>query len=270
MRYPTLLLAVSTLTLSFAYAQTAPMPADRASAVVPVKPTAPVLPPAAQPTEEKPVPVTKAIELFNGKDFTGWSYFVSGKPTDIAAAIQIKADGVLAVSNKPSGYLVLEPARENYQMHFEWRWTNPKPPANTNSGVLLNITPGALQQGIWPVSFQAQTKVQRAGDIIAMGTAKCAEGVVTGAGQPTANRQKDASEKLAGEWNSADIIVRGDTIEYSVNGVLQNKVTKCVPSSGKIGFQLEGYAYELRNLKLSPLEPEKPAAKPAPPAATAP
>jgi hypothetical protein len=26
-----------------------------------------------------------------------------------------------------------------------------------------------------------------------------------------------------------------------------------VPSSGKIGFQLEGYPYEMRNIKLSPL-----------------
>lgn len=265
MRYPTLAIGFLTLALAPLSAQNAPAPADRAAAVVPVKPTAPVLPPAAQPAVDKPVPVIKPVDLFNGKDFAGWSYFVSGKPADIAAAIQIKEGGVLAVSNKPSGYLVLDPARENYQLHVEWRWTNPNPSASTNSGVLLNISPGPLQQNIWPVSFQFQTKVQRAGDIIAMGSAKFTEGVVTGTGQPTANRQKDASEKPAGEWNSADIIVRGDTIECTVNGVAQNKATKCVPSSGKIGFQLEGYAYELRNLKLSPLEPEKPATKPATP-----
>ncbi len=263
MRYPTLAIALFTTTLLPLGAQNAPAAADRAAAVVPVKPTAPVLPPAAQPAADKPVAVTKPVDLFNGKDFAGWSYFVKGQPADIAGAIQIKEGGVLAVSNKPNGYLVLDPIRENYQLHIEWRWTT-NPTASTNGGVLLNIVPGALQQGIWPVSFQFQTKHQRAGDIIAMGTAKFTEGVVTGTGQPTANRLKDASEKAPGEWNSADIIVRGDTIECTVNGVPQNKATKCVPGSGKIGFQLEGYAYEMRNLKLSPLEPEKPAAPAAP------
>jgi hypothetical protein len=260
MRYPTLLLLLVNLTLPPLGAQTAPM-ADRAAATAAPAPKPPVLPPAAQPAADKPVPVTKPVDLFNGKDFAGWSYFVSGKPADIAAAISIKDDGVLAVSNKPNGYLVLDPARENYQLHVEYRWTIPNPRSNTNSGILLNISPGELQQGIWPVSFQAQTKVNVAGDIIAMSTAACAEA----AAGKTAGKKKDASEKPAGEWNACDITVRGDTIEYSVNGVVQNKVTQCVPSSGKIGFQLEGYAYDLRNLKLSPLEPEKPAPKPATP-----
>ena len=119
--------------------------------------------------------------------------------------------------------------------HFEWRWTTSNP--KNNSGGLINITDGALQQNLWPISFQAQTKTTFAGDIISMSTAACAEAP---AGK-TANKQKDPSEKAIGEWNAADVIVRGDTIAYSVNGVPQNQVTKCVPSFGKIGFQLEGY-----------------------------
>ncbi|HTB62987.1 MAG TPA: family 16 glycoside hydrolase, partial [Opitutales bacterium] len=125
-----------------------------------------------------------------------------------------------------------------------------------------NITDGPIQQNLWPISFQAQTKTTFAGDFICMSTAKCAEGVVTGTGQPTANKQKDPSEKPIGEWNVADVVVHGDTMEYTVNGVLQNKITQCVPSFGKIGFQLEGYPYEMRNIKLAPLPADKPAAKP--------
>ncbi|HVU39202.1 MAG TPA: DUF1080 domain-containing protein [Opitutales bacterium] len=262
MRYPISLLSVLILSSAPVLAADAPAPAvDRAAAATPPAPATPVLPPAAQPEAVKPVPVTKPVDLFNGKDLVGWNYFVNGKPADPATVVSVKEDGVLAVANKPNGYLMLDPARENYQLHVEWRWTTPNPRPSTNGGVLLNIVPGPLQQNVWPISFQFQLKVTRAGDVISMSSAKCAE---ADAGK-TANREKDASEKPAGEWNSADVTVRGDTIEISVNGVVQNKVTKCVPAAGRIGFQLEGYAYELRNLKLSPLEPEKPAPKPATP-----
>jgi len=204
---------------------------------------------------DRPIPVTAPIDLFNGKDLSGWSYFTNGQPADVSTVCQVK-DGVLVVVGKPVGYLRVDHVRENYQLHFEWRWTNTN--ANTNSGALLNISPGPLQMpGSWPVSFQYQTKNTHAGDIISMSTAACAEAP---AGK-TASRQKDSSEKPMGEWNTGDIVVRGDTIECIVNGVTQNKVTKCVPSSGYIGFQLEGYSYEMRNIKLSPLEAEKPAAK---------
>jgi hypothetical protein len=104
---------------------------------------------------------------------------------------------------------------------------------------------------MWPICFQVQLKTQRAGDMISMSTAANAEA----AAGATANRLKDASEKPAGEWNAADIVVRGDTIEATINGVLQNKVTKCVPASGRIGFQLEGHLFELRAIRLSPLNP---------------
>jgi len=263
MRYPARWLLPSVLIFSLVRAGDVPAPvmsttSDKPTAATPVLALSTTNPSVAA-NSEKPVPVTKLVDLFNGKDLSGWSYFVKGQPTDITSAVQIKEGGVLSVSNKPSGYIVVDPARENYQLHVEYRWTNPNPPANTNSGVLLHISPGALDKGVNPLSFQFQTKITHAGDIISMSTATCAEA----AAGATASRQKDSSEKPAGEWNLCDIIVRGDTIECSVNGVTQNKVTKCVPSSGKIGFQLEGFAYELRNLKLAPLEPVKPAAAPA-------
>ena len=250
MRYPACLLLMVLLAVAAARAVSY-APAQAAATPNP----APTPAPAAAPASEKPVPITTTVELFNGKNFDGWSYYVYGKPTDITTAVQIKDGGVLAASNKPNGYISVGPPRENYQIHIEWRWSV-NAPSNTNSGLLLHCSPGPLQENTWPVCFQFQLKTQRAGDIISMSTATDAEQ----AAAATAPRLKPASEKPFGEWNSADVIVRGDTIECTVNGVLQNKVTKCVPSSGKIGFQLEGYAFELRNLRLSPLPPAKAAA----------
>lgn len=200
--------------------------------------------------DAKAVPVTAPVDLFNGRNLDGWSYLAAGQPANPAEVCTIR-DGVLAitgVAGKSTGFLLLPEVRENYRLHVEWRWTGTVT-ASTNGGVLLHVSPGALQQGLWPVSFQMQLKSTRAGDMIAMAAAASAE---AGPGL-TANRQKDASEKPAGEWNSADITVRGDTIETTINGVPQNRITKCLPTSGRIGFQLEGHLFELRAVRLTPL-----------------
>lgn len=200
--------------------------------------------------DAKMVPVTIPVDLFNGRNLDGWTYIAAGQPANLADVCQVK-DGVIAitgVAGKATGFLLLPEVRENYRLHIEWRWTGTVT-ASTNGGILLHVSPGALQQGLWPISFQMQLKSTRAGDMISMASAANAE---ANAGL-TANRQKDASEKPAGEWNTADIVVRGDTIETTLNGVLQNKVTKCTPASGRIGFQLEGHLFELRAIRLTPL-----------------
>ena len=68
------------------------------------------------------------------------------------------------------------------------------------------------------------------------------------------DRQKSDSEKPLGEWNAIDVVCRGDAIEVTINGVAQNRVTGSKPAAGKIGFQLEGQPYELRNVRFTPLE----------------
>jgi len=138
---------------------------------------------------------------------------------------------------------------KNYRLHAEWRW----PGKAGNSGVLLHISPGPVDR-IWPTCFQMQLKNTRVGDMLPMAAAKFSEPLSPDSKTPQLNRSAADSEKPAGEWNSCDIVCRGDSIEVTLNGVLQNKVTKCVPASGRIGFQLEGIAYELRNVRIEPLK----------------
>ena len=42
-------------------------------------------------------------------------------------------------------------------------------------------------------------------------------------------------------------------IEVTVNGVPQNRVSAARPDAGRIGLQLEGLPYELRNIAITPL-----------------
>ena len=191
---------------------------------------------------------SKAKELWNGKDLTGWQ-LVTNPAADIKSVCSIKSDSVLAVAGKPVGYLATIDTFENYKLHVEYRW-----PFDTvksrNSGVLLHISSGPIDRNIWPLSFQVQTKITRAGDLLPMAGAKFAEPLTSPAGAktPVLDRQKPDSEKPLGEWNIVDIVCRDSTIECTINGVIQNRVTKCEPHSGKLGIQLEGFPFELRNI----------------------
>ncbi|HWA10576.1 MAG TPA: DUF1080 domain-containing protein [Opitutaceae bacterium] len=196
------------------------------------------------------------IDLFAAKDFAGMQYVVS-PATDIKAVCTRKADGSIAVTGAPIGYLATTASYENYQLHVEWRW--PVDAAKTsNGGVLLHIASGPVNGTQWPICFQMQTKPTRAGDILPMGgDAKFAEKLSTPPGAPIpqlARQPADSAEKPFGEWNSCDITCRNGTIEVTINGVFQNKVTQCSPAKGLVGLQLEGTPYELRNMRLTPLK----------------
>ncbi|MEO7414884.1 MAG: DUF1080 domain-containing protein, partial [Opitutaceae bacterium] len=79
-------------------------------------------------------------------------------------------------------------------------------------------------------------------------------------GVSTGRLAKNASptvEKPLGEWNLYEIVVAGDTVALSVNGVLLNRMTGVQPSGGMIAFENEGTPIDFRNIELTPL----PAAK---------
>lgn len=202
-------------------------------------------------------PRPKTVELFNGHDLTGWE--IVTLPTakvEATPSWRYTTSGVLVVAGKPMSYLATKESHKNYRLHVEWRW--PADAAkNSNSGILLHIASGPTNNSAWPVCFQMQLKPTRAGDMLPMADAKFAEKLTTapGAKTPQLDRLAADSEKPLGEWNACDILCVDDTLEVRVNGVLQNKVTKLSPSSGRIGLQLEGTPYEVRNVRLSSLSP---------------
>jgi hypothetical protein len=203
----------------------------------------------------KPVSPAKGTDLFNGKDLSGWEY-VAGTSGDITQVASIKA-GVVTTVGKPNGYIVSRSAYADYLLHVEWRWTDLVANPATNGGVLVNISSGPVQQNLWPTSLQVQLKVQRAGDVLGMGQARCTElpppAPIPNSPSATLLRREPSNEVALGEWNTTDITMRNGSIEVKVNGVVQNRASGCTPSSGRIGFQLEGYPFELRNVRIGPV-----------------
>jgi len=189
-------------------------------------------------------------ELYDGHSLAGWE-FTTSPATDIASVCTVRPDGVIAATGAPVGFIATTATHANYRLHVEWRW----PGKPGNGGVLVHISSGPKDRA-WPLSFQVQTKNKSVGDLLPMAGTTFAEPLTSAPGAATPQKAHTApdSEKPAGEWNTADITCRGDTIEVTVNGVVQNKVSGCSLHEGKIGFQFEGTPFELRHITLVGLD----------------
>ncbi|CAN5904922.1 hypothetical protein BH11VER1_BH11VER1_06860 [soil metagenome] len=67
-------------------------------------------------------------------------------------------------------------------------------------------------------------------------------------------RGSEDVESPAGEWNRLEVIARGDTLQYFVNGALVNEAFDCTPAEGRILLQTEGAEMLVRRYELHPLD----------------
>jgi hypothetical protein len=189
--------------------------------------------------------VPARVLLWNGRDLAGWNVFV-GDPAVAPASTWSVADGVLRLDSKANGYLRTEKEFSNYRLHVEWRWAKDAPD-NANSGVMLHVHGPDV---VWPLCFEAQLKTGNAGQVVGMGLDIPAAPVLNN--RKRAPRLAEPSEHPRGEWNTYEIVARGDTIEVHVNGVRQNFVEKLPVTKGAIALQMEEFPIEFRNVWLEP------------------
>jgi hypothetical protein len=192
---------------------------------------------------------SQEIELFNGKDFTGWTYYLSDEKTKMEDVWSVK-DGVIVCKGRPSGYLRTEKDYSNYVLTLEWRW--PEGTERGNSGVLVHSsTPKAI--GVWPKSIEAQLALGNAGDIWVIGTTIEIPNADTRVMGRRHLNLTDNSEKPIGQWNRYEVTAKGDELILKVNGDVVNHATKCSETKGAICLQSEGAEVHFRNIKLKPL-----------------
>ena len=191
----------------------------------------------------------KSVELFNGRDLTGWTYHLDKPDIKMEDVWSVK-DGVLACTGKPVGYLLTKKNDfEYYVLELEWRW----PEKGGNNGALVHVTkPGAL--GVWPQCLEVQIADQEAGDFWVIGTTLEIEKPEGRIKDRRHINVSDGDEKPLGEWNKMEITCRGDEVLVKVNGKLVNHAKKLSQSKGAIGLQSEGTPIEYRNIKLTKLK----------------
>ena len=187
----------------------------------------------------------KKQSLFNGKDLKGWTIFVGDSSIKPENFFYVK-DGVIETVGVPVGYLRTKKEYSNYRLHVEWRY----PEKEVNSGIMLHVTG---PDKIWVSHYQANLKHTGVGDFVVHGVGQKAtiggkEYISTEKDKPAVPKMNPANEKPGGEWNTYDIVCKGNTIEVKVNGLLQNMATNCSTTKGAIALQAEGCKIQFRNL----------------------
>ena len=184
----------------------------------------------------------RETKLFNGKDLTGWTFHVQADSTATAEDVFGVKDGVITIAGHPFGYMITDQSFSDYKLHLEWRW----PGEPSNSGIFLHAEP---IDAVWPRCAEVNLMNGRAGDMIASGGSAFEE-LKEGRFLRSA---VESAEKPAGEWNTAEIVCKGNFIQAYVNGVLMNEA-HFDRSEGPIGLQSEGGPLEIRNVYLTPLK----------------
>ncbi len=203
----------------------------------------------------------KSINLFNGKDLTGWTMDVPELDDNPGGpAPFIVRDGILVSLATPNGHLLTDKVYKDYRLEVEYRF--PKEPGN--SGVLVHASNLRELYKMFPQSIEVQMEHENAGDFWCIVEnvevpdmeprrgPKDKWGITEGKARRIENLT-DGSENPLGEWNTMIIECKGDTIKVWVNGNLVNSGFNATATEGKIALQAEGSEVEFKRVVLTQL-----------------
>jgi hypothetical protein len=210
--------------------------------------------------------------LFNGKNFDGWQFFLerkgfnadgNGKVSDFAS---VQPGGIIEIRPQMNGALITDKDYLNYKLHVEWRWADPGN-KRSNSGLFLRVRPPfvwdtvhgeiaamyiaeigpAISGDLWVIGGYSESKLTTdpSRSFIPFGT-------LEGKTVRRHVRIRDA-EKPAGEWNTMEVTMDGKSISVTVNGELVNEGTNLVDLPGRIGLESEIGPVQFRNIRLTTL-----------------
>ncbi|HEY0655819.1 MAG TPA: DUF1080 domain-containing protein [Chryseosolibacter sp.] len=206
-------------------------------------------------------PEDTSVNLFNGKDLSGWHADVPDmdKDSTLKSPFLVR-DGLLVSLGTPGGHLITDSSFSNYRLKIGYRFAG----APGNCGVLVHAsTPRALY-GMFPKSLEVQMMHENAGDFwCIVEDIKVADmekrrgpkenwGIVEGKERRILNLT-DGSEKPLGEWNTMVIECVDRSVRVWLNGDLVNDGFECTANRGQIAVQAEGAEVEFRKIVLTPI-----------------
>jgi 3-keto-disaccharide hydrolase len=220
----------------------------------------------AEPPSTGPATVPdRVIQLFNGKDLSGWEADVPARDTDKGVRDSfIVRNGLLVSLGKPEGHLLTKNPYRDYRLEVEYRFAG----AAGNCGVLVHASRLRALYKMFPQSIEVQMESGNAGDFwVIQEDIKVKDmekrrpreaGEKWGGSEGDARRivnLTDTSEKPLGQWNTMVIEARGRTIKAWVNGDLVNDGFDATVDRGRIALQAEGAEVEFRKVQIGPLTP---------------
>ena len=242
--------------------------------------------------------------LFNGKDLRNFDIAYSSQPVDGRPAslmFEVK-DGVVhtypgqeAGSTQPSAYFQTRDEHSDFVLHVEYQWGDkkfaPRMARLKDAGLIFHIYEG--MENSWPHGIECQIEDKDVGDLWLITTRS---DVATRNAPPHAGPDplQDSSPSYAADgqastygdrnkyvrirhsenfehpgWNSVDVVVRGDSAVYLVNGKANMRISHMKRwdgatnswvklDRGKILFQAEYAEISYRNIKIRSVQESDP------------
>jgi hypothetical protein len=221
-------------------------------------PDAPESATAPAPEAYVPTPL-EYVDLFNGKDLTGW-VDVNTSPDTWSVR-----DGLLVCSGHPIGVMRSEKQYENFLLHIEWRHME----AGGNSGVFV-WSEGSVPQGRrLPRGMEVQmleldwVKLHKQKDgtlppiAYVHGELFGANGLTTTPDNPRGSRSKSRENRCLGrgQWNTYDVVCVDGVVKLSVNGKFVNGVSQASVKKGYLCLESEGAEIHFRTIQILELPP---------------
>jgi beta-glucanase (GH16 family) len=187
-----------------------------------------------------------------GQGLSPWLCHLDDPDQCLQDVWQIDKD-VLICKGTPLGYLYTQQDYRDFRLSLEWRWPPKGKPGK--GGVLIRTTG---KHGIWPKSLEAQINAGDAGDFWGLAgyglsgpSARMQTLTHEQFGRLTNLKKTTALEKAPGQWNSYEIIAKGETVVLRINGEEVNRASGCELDPGKICLTSEGNEIHFRNIVLT-------------------
>ena len=234
----------------------------------------------------------KSLALDLARDTAGNYLRQLGLNNDLLNVYSTRKEGketILHISGQMYGGLITKEEYGDYHFKASFRWGHNKyAPRLNNSrdnGILYHcVGPNGVFWKVWKQSLECQVQEKDMGDLFCLsgtsGSVHCSKVVGENPAKPTqytytydkkdslrevhgrVHRSKNY-EKTNGEWNTIEIITKGDTSIHIINGHVNNVIINAkqkrdgidVPlHSGKIIIQSEGAEAEYKDMLIKHIE----------------
>ena len=203
-----------------------------------------------------PAPRHAAIELFDGKTLTGWSYVLADHQVKMEQVWSVQ-NGLLTCQGTPVGFIYTGPEVTDFRLVVEYRWPPGSKPGN--SGIFSRI--GRPLRAI-PPAVEVQLKHGSAGDVLGLQGRKIAAAQPRFFSVPKHPLAGDIAgvaktvdaENPPGEWNRVEIWAKGPRYSVKMNGKEINTAEGVEVVAGPIGLQSEGEVIQFRHATLTILD----------------
>jgi Domain of Unknown Function (DUF1080) len=203
-----------------------------------------------------PAPRRAAIELFDGKTLSGWSFVLADPQVKMEQVWSVQ-DRLLTCQGTSVGFIYKGPEVTDFRLVVEYRWPPGSEPGN--SGIFSRISQPT--KAISP-AVECQLKHGSAGDVLGL------QGRTVAAGQPrffsvskhplagdiAAVAKTADAENPPGQWNRVEILAQDPRYSVTMNGNVINTADGVEVVAGPIGLQSEGEVIQFRRVALTVLD----------------